>query len=179
MNKRIVAAVGGTALAVALALAGCSSGSGGMDGYGSTPATGASAAPASGAPVSSVALKTGNTSLGTIVVDGKGMTVYIFDKDTQNAGKSSCTGACAGQWPAVETTAATPPVQGVTGTVGTINGANGAKRVTVDGWPLYTYAGDSAAGEVNGQGVGGVWWAVSPSGAKIGSMGGGDSGYSK
>lgn len=159
------------AAAVALlALAGCSSGgAGGSGSDGSTPATSASPAPASGGSDSSAVLTTATTSLGTVVVDGKGLTVYVFDKDTQNSGASSCSGACAGQWPAVEADSATPDVTGVTGTVGTIAGVNGKMQVTLDGWPLYTYVGDSSAGDTTGQGVGGIWWVVTPGGAKIGA----------
>ena len=157
MNKRFLVTAGAAAVAL-LALAGCSSGTGG--GEASSTSSSATAAP-SGSD-SAAALKTADTSLGTVVVDGTGLTVYVFDKDTQNSGKSSCSGACVAQWPAVESDSATPSVQGVTGTVGTITGVDGKQQVTLDGWPLYTFAGDSSAGDVTGQGVGGIWWAVSP-----------------
>jgi predicted lipoprotein with Yx(FWY)xxD motif len=61
----------------------------------------------------------------------------------------------------------------VTGTVATITGANGAKQVTLNGLPLYTFAGDSAAGDVTGQGVGKIWWVVGADGTKITSSAGG------
>ena len=62
----------------------------------------------------------------------------------------------------------TPEVEGVTGEVGTITGVDGSMQLTLDGWPLYTFAGDSAEGDTNGQGVNGVWWVLSPAGEKIG-----------
>ncbi len=182
MRTRITALLAATAAAAALALAGCSSGGAGTSGYGmSGSTTGSTSTPASGTAATAV-LATGNTSLGTVVVDGKGLTVYVFDKDTQDAGTSSCSGACAAQWPAVETDSAKPAVTGVSGTVGTITGVDGGTQVTLDGWPLYTFAGDSSAGDTTGQGVGGIWWAVSPDGMRIGAAattGGDGSGYSK
>jgi predicted lipoprotein with Yx(FWY)xxD motif len=101
------------------------------------------------------------------------MTVYFFDKDKPNSGTSVCTGACAATWPAVTTTSAKPSVKGVTGTVGTITDPEGSKQITIDGRPIYTFAGDSAAGQVNGQGVQGIWFVVSPSGTEITSKAGG------
>jgi hypothetical protein len=74
-------------------------------------------------------------------------------------------------------------------TFGTITGSNGAVQATYDGHPLYTYVGDSAPGQINGNGKnvsGGLWWAMTPSGAKLGgaapkpsssSSGGGGYGY--
>ncbi|MDQ1583041.1 MAG: hypothetical protein QOF36_1095 [Microbacteriaceae bacterium] len=148
------------------ALAGCSGSPGGSPGATTAPTSPPSTS-ASGD------LATNTSSLGTIVVDGKGMTVYVFDKDTANSGKSACAGACAGQWPAVTTTSAKPTVTGVTGTVATITGSDGEKQVTLNGLPLYTFAGDSAAGDVKGQGVGKIWWAVKPDGSKITTSAGG------
>jgi predicted lipoprotein with Yx(FWY)xxD motif len=113
-------------------------------------------------------LSTASTGLGTIVVDGNGMTVYAYDADTQGTTTSACTGDCASAWPAVEVTGSgTPKVSGVTGTVGTIAAPDGGKQLTLNGWPLYTYAGDHAAGQTNGEGLGGVWWVMSPSGTKV------------
>jgi len=112
------------------------------------------------------ALSTASSSLGMVVVDGSGMTVYVFDKDTANSGKSACEGGCAATWPAVTTTG-TPTATGVTGTLGTITLPDGTMQVTLNGLPLYHYSGDSAAGNVNGQGIGGIWWVVGPNGVKI------------
>lgn len=111
-------------------------------------------------------IATASTSLGTVVVDGKGMTAYFYDQDVKGSGKSTCTGGCASAWPAIESDAATPAVSGVTGTVGTITGVDGKLQVTVDGRPIYTYAADTKAGDVTGQGVGGVWYAVNPDGSE-------------
>jgi len=120
---------------------------------------------------SGTTLTTADTDLGEIVVDGEGMTVYMYDSDTQGSGTSTCEGQCATNWPAVTTESDEPEVEGVTGEVGTITGVDGSTQVTLNGWPLYYYAGDSAAGDVNGQGVGDVWWVLTPAGEKIGAVG--------
>jgi predicted lipoprotein with Yx(FWY)xxD motif len=186
MNRRIGIVLGAAAVTL-LALAGCSSGGSGGGAYGGSSPSPSSSASSSGSS-SGPALSTATTSLGTVLVDGRGLTVYVFDKDTKGATTSACSGACASQWPAVDATSATPKVDGVTGTVGTITGVDGKLQVTVNGWPLYTFAGDSSAGDVTGQGVGGLWWVVGPDGNKMGAASGsgstsgsttGSSGYSK
>ncbi|GAA3865233.1 hypothetical protein GCM10022381_06240 [Leifsonia kafniensis] len=174
MNIKFRGALVVGALAV-LALAGCAQ-SGGAGGYGAPPTSSSgsssSGSSSSGSPstvmpgASAAALTTASSSLGMIVVDGTGMTVYVFDNDTANSGKSACEGNCAASWPAVTTTG-TPTAEGVTGTLGTITLPDGAKQVTLNGLPLYRYAPDTAAGDVKGQGVGGIWWVVGPDGAKI------------
>lgn len=160
-----------------LALAGCSDDNGNGDG-GSTAAPSAPApspspseAPSETAPAAAAELGVATSDLGEIVVDGQGMTVYMFTNDTQGSGSSVCTDQCAAAWPAVHAAAATPSVEGVTGEVGTITGVDGELQVTLNGWPLYTYAQDQAPGDVTGQGVGSVWYVISPAGEPI--MGGG------
>ena len=113
-------------------------------------------------------LSTADSSLGTIVVDGKGMTAYYFTKDTKDSGVSACSGDCAAAWPAIVSTSDTPIVDGVTGTVGTIPTADGGKQITINGMPIYTFAQDMAAGDVNGQGANGVWCVIAPDGTMIG-----------
>jgi predicted lipoprotein with Yx(FWY)xxD motif len=142
-----------------LALAGCGSSYGG----GSAASTSSS----SSASSSNAALKTAQTDLGKVVVDADGRTVYVFDKDTAGSGNSACTGACLAKWPPVQATSATPTGSGVTGQLGTIKRDDGTEQVTLAGMPLYLYTGDSHAGDVTGQAVGGVWWVVSPDGKKV------------
>jgi predicted lipoprotein with Yx(FWY)xxD motif len=138
-----------------LALAGC----------GSTTDEGGSASDSGSPSRTDAVLGTSDTDLGEIVVAGSGRTVYVFDKDTD--GTSACSGACAENWPAVAADTAEPTVDGVTADVGTISRDDGTMQVTLDGMPLYTYAGDSDAGDVSGQGVQGVWWVVAADGAKV------------
>jgi predicted lipoprotein with Yx(FWY)xxD motif len=164
MKIRSVLAITGTAVA-ALALAACTS---------ATPSGGSASSESTAPPVAAATLSTNSSPLGTIVVDGTGMTAYVFDEDHAGETASACTGACAAAWPAITTTATTPTVSGVTGTVGTITTAGGAHQVTLDGLPLYTYAADRAKGDTNGQGVGGTWWVVGADGAKIGHDAGDD-----
>lgn len=149
------------AAAGALVLAGCGGGGGTAS---NSSGSGTSTA---GAANSVAVLKTFGSPLGAIVVDGKGMTVYAFDKDTPDSSTSACTGQCASLWPAVTTASATPSVQGVTGQVGTAPTAAGGKQVTLDGHRLYTYSGDSASGQLNGQGYMNIWWVISPAGSEI------------
>ncbi|GAB3794409.1 hypothetical protein GCM10028798_00990 [Humibacter antri] len=168
MRRTIAPALAAAAIAV-FALAGCASG-GSPAGYSAGSSHSASAPPSTaqaGNAATSNDLSTASTALGTVVVDGKGLTVYVFDNDTAGSGKSSCTGACLGLWPPVTTGSASPSASGVTGKLGTIVAANGKHQVTLNGSPLYTYSGDRAKGDVTGQGVQGIWWAVSPSGDKI------------
>ena len=150
---------GAVALAL-LALAGCGSST---YGGGSSAASGSSA----GAASADVVLKAAGTDLGKVVVDSGGRTVYVFDKDVPDAGTSACTAACLAKWPPVTAPAGKLTADGVTGKIATITRDDGSKQVTLGGMPLYLYSGDSQAGDVTGQAVGGIWWAVSPDGAKI------------
>jgi predicted lipoprotein with Yx(FWY)xxD motif len=127
------------------------------------------AAPASSSPTPSAppALSTAGTSLGTVVVNGKGMTVYVFDADAAGATKSACTGGCMAHWPAVDSDSATPTVAGVTGTVATIMGNDGKLQVTLNGHPLYTWFEDKNPGDTTGQGLDKIWWVVGANGTKI------------
>jgi predicted lipoprotein with Yx(FWY)xxD motif len=102
-----------------------------------------------------------HATLGKIVVDGAGYTLYLWDRDTSST--SGCTGGCAGTWPAATVPAgtATPiPAEGVTGSLATSTHPDGATQLTLDGKPLYRYAADAAPGEAKGDGVGGTWHAV-------------------
>ena len=154
-----------TVLAVgALVLTGCGGDDSGED-AGSAGATSESAATSSAAE--DAVLATAESTLGTIVVDAEGMTVYMFDKDTQGSGESSCTGGCLEAWPPVIADSDSPAVDGVTGDVATITRDDGTVQVTLDGWPLYYWQNDKAAGDVTGQGVQDVWWVLAPDGSKI------------
>ena len=112
-------------------------------------------------------LMVADSELGEIVVDAEGMTVYMFDNDTQGADESTCEGQCATNWPAVTTEGDPVAGDGVTGELGTITGVDGSTQVTLNGWPLYYFAGDAAAGDVAGQGVNDVWWVLSPDGERM------------
>lgn len=108
-----------------------------------------------------------NATLGKILVDAKGMTLYLFDKDEKD--KSNCSGDCLKNWPAltVKDEKAAMAAKEITATLGTITRDDGAYQVTVNGMPVYYYAKDKAAGDTVGQGVGDVWWVLGPDGNKI------------
>ena len=104
--------------------------------------------------------------MGEVVQDGDGRTLYRFDKDTPDPAKSNCEGQCAVTWPPVLTDGK-PQLQGVDpALVSTVKRADGTEQVTLDGWPLYTYAKDEAPGQWKGQGVGGTWFVVQPDGKR-------------
>ncbi|SDJ46307.1 SCO0930 family lipoprotein [Streptomyces indicus] len=107
--------------------------------------------------------------LGEIVIDKNGMTVYRFKKDSAWPMKSACTGDCLANWPVVEPVDKNDTEGILKKGFVTFNRPDGLKQQTIDCWPLYTYAGDSAPGDTNGQGVGGTWYAVSPEGKLVGA----------
>ena len=95
------------------------------------------------------------TSVGPVLADAKGLTLYWYSKDTRMS--SACTGSCATAWPPL--TGKPEAAMGVrlVGKFGTITRANGVQQATYKGHPLYLYAGDMAPGQVKGNGLGGVW----------------------
>ena len=159
--------VAGAIAAAACLLTACSGGS-----ATSAPTTADSNRPAapvatsSGSGLDAALRATTNSSLGAIVVDGAGRTLYRFDKDSASPPASNCEGACEKLWPPV-LVGTQISLTGVNrALLGTIKRADGTVQLTLHGWPLYRYAGDSAPGDVNGEGVGGVWFAARPTGAK-------------
>jgi predicted lipoprotein with Yx(FWY)xxD motif len=113
------------------------------------------AAPAS----ASAGLKTTVIGGTTVLTDARGFTLYSFAPDTPASSK--CYGNCAAYWPPVTGTAAASP--GLPGTIGTITRTGGARQLTYNGHPLYTYIGDSAPGQANGNNLnlnGGLWHEV-------------------
>jgi predicted lipoprotein with Yx(FWY)xxD motif len=139
-----------------------------------TPSAVPAAAPAPAAPAKPAgpALTASPTdALGTVVVDGTGYTLYRFDKDKPKPSKSNCNGSCATQWPPVVVASAADAkavqLDGVdAAAVSTVKRADGKLQLTIGGWPVYRYSGDKAAGDTTGQGVGKVWFAVTPAGKK-------------
>jgi predicted lipoprotein with Yx(FWY)xxD motif len=151
--------------ALALVAAACSGGGASSSGgglYGAGPAT------SSGASMAA-AVDLRGSSLGQILVDGQGRTLYLFEADT--AGTSNCHGACTSAWPPYLSGGAPKAGAGVAaGLLGTIRGDDGGAQVTYHGHPLYYYAGDSEPGDTTGQGLnqfGARWYVVAPSGDKI------------
>ena len=131
----------------------------GMDASAATP-TGAAAA-------SDVVIKVAtDPKLGKILVDGKGMTLYMFTKDTANV--SNCTANCLVLWPPFLTKSNAKAGDGVDASlIGTAKMADGSMIVTYNKMPLYYWASDSKAGDATGQDVGKVWYVVAPGGKAI------------
>ncbi|WP_410629686.1 SCO0930 family lipoprotein [Amycolatopsis sp. cmx-4-83] len=107
-------------------------------------------------------------SVGQVLTDQNGMTLYRFDKDTAKPPKSNCDGDCAKAWPPMLATGDVQ-VQGVDkNLVGKVTRSDGTEQITVGGWALYRYAKDTKAGDATGQGVGGAWYASNAKGGKAG-----------
>jgi predicted lipoprotein with Yx(FWY)xxD motif len=100
---------------------------------------------------------TSNPTLGQILVDGKGMTLYTYTKDTKD--NSTCYEACAANWPPLLTTD-TPKIVSalVNDNFGVITRTNGDKQITYKGMPLYYWIKDTKSGDATGENVGGVWF---------------------
>jgi predicted lipoprotein with Yx(FWY)xxD motif len=128
-----------------------------------------SAAPSSGGgnkshPAASAAgLKTAKIGGTTVLTNAQGFTLYSFAPDTPT--QSNCNGACAQSWPPVKGPATAPAVKG---TFSTIKRSDGATQASFNGHPLYTFTGDTAPGQANGNGVnafGGLWHDIVTSGS--------------
>ncbi|MFE0460653.1 hypothetical protein ACFW1A_15540 [Kitasatospora sp. NPDC058965] len=166
----MLAASGAAVLAFATACG--SSGHPAPAGSAAPPASSApaSSAPASPAPAGTTLKVTTDPTLGQIVTDSNGFTLYRFDHDTTNPPTSHCTDSCASLWPAAPAPAGTPTGSGVTGTIGTITRADGTKQLTLNGSPLYRYMPDTKPGDTKGQAFMGIWWAVTPAGDKAAAV---------
>lgn len=161
--------LGATLAAAAMVMAACSNGSssaGAAGAYGGGSTSTSSAGGATAATVGTADVG----QLGTVLVDGTGRTLYIFNNDTGTS--STCSGDCAATWPALVTSGAASAGMGVkSAMLGTTTRDDGTTQVTYAGHPVYLYSGDTAAGDANGQGVGGVWFAVTAAGTPAGAMG--------
>jgi predicted lipoprotein with Yx(FWY)xxD motif len=102
----------------------------------------------------------GSSSLGPIVIDTAGRTLYRFDKDTPGSGSSACNGACATAWPPDLVTGQPTLGSGLTGTAGVVTRTDGTHQITFEGHPLYRFAGDQKPGDTTGDGFGGIWHVV-------------------
>lgn len=193
MHHRHTVAVAALFGGLAMGAAACGSGSSSDAGSLGTASPGSSISPASSASTASstastaaaagataasspagAAVKVASTSLGPVVVDAEGRTLYLFTPDTGLT--STCSGGCASAWPP-----AAGPVtagDGVTGALGVTTRADGTQQATLAGHPLYRYAGDAAPGDVTGQGLNGKWYVVDGSGKAVtSSPSGAASGY--
>ncbi|MFC9493539.1 hypothetical protein [Streptomyces sp. NPDC056982] len=156
IHTRVVSAAA-IMLAVAAQATACSSGD-------SSKTTGASA-PASPDAAAGAVSTSSSPTLGTIIVNEAGRTLYVFDKDTTSPAMSNCYADCAAKWPAVP---ATLNVKGIDPSLlGSVTRKDGTKQLTIKNHPVYLFAGDQAAGDTKGQALKGVWYALTPQGSEI------------
>jgi predicted lipoprotein with Yx(FWY)xxD motif len=162
-NPGWAGAAAGTALiAVALTVTACGTGSaGGAYGNQTTQAaTPAAPASSSGTSVMTTALKTEATRAGMVLASSHGLTLYYYSEDKPGSGKSVCTGGCATAWPPLAAPVKAPAGVRLPGRLGVITRPNGVKQVTLNGYPLYFYAGDKAPGQAKGNGIEGYWHVI-------------------
>jgi predicted lipoprotein with Yx(FWY)xxD motif len=169
MRRYVLAAM----IALPLVLAACSNPSSStVPGGGSTSSAPTTANSTSSAPAAGT-VNVAQNDLGMILTNADGRTLYLFEQDTGTT--SSCTGGCATTWPALTASGTPTAGQGVNEA---LLDTNGDGQVTYAGHPLYIYSGDSAPGDTNGEGISGLWFAVSTAGDKVeASAGGGGPGY--
>jgi predicted lipoprotein with Yx(FWY)xxD motif len=128
-----------------------------------TAAATTTTAASSGSASVSLATVGGN---GQVLVDAKGMSLYMFTKDS--AGTSACSAACATNWPPAVATGTPTAGAGLDASkLSTITRDDGTMQLAYNGHPLYTFAADSAAGQASGQGVSGVWYLVNAAGDQV------------
>ena len=133
----------------------------------------ASATPVPPTPMSAPAMPSGpaavnvaqNSSLGSFLVDSKGMTLYLFTKDSPKT--SNCYSSCASYWPPLLTSGAPVAGTGLSASMlGTTKRTDGTTQVTYNGWPLYYYVSDKAPGDTTGENVQGTWFVITPAGVQ-------------
>ena len=175
-SKSVLRMTGVLVIALALLAGACGkkdeSGSGGT----TTTTTGTTSGTTTGGGSGSTVEAKSVGSLGMVLVDSRGLTLYHLTGET--ASKFTCTGGCVDAWPPLEASGTPSGGSGATGTISTAMRPDGISQVTYDGLPLYTFSGDSKPGDANGQGVQGAWFAVTPDGkdAGAGSGSGGTTG---
>ena len=163
--------IAGTVLALGV-FAGCSaSGAGTSDPYAPAAASSTQAttqptpqSTTSQTAASAPTLRMADTALGSVLVDGKGMTLYLFTKDSPNT--STCTGGCLAAWPAL--LGVPTPGAGVDDSkLGSFTRGDGSVQATYNGWPLYFWAKDTKPGDTTGQNVQSVWFVISRDGNPV------------
>jgi predicted lipoprotein with Yx(FWY)xxD motif len=151
---------GAALVVVALSVVGCGSGGG----------NNASAqAPPKAADGKSATVGIANESVGEVLVDSRGRTLYVFERDAGS--KSACTGACSAQWPPLLASGKPTVGVGANPSLAAISARlDGTTQVTYNGHPVYLFSGDQKPGDTNGQAVnafGGLWYVISASGAPV------------
>jgi predicted lipoprotein with Yx(FWY)xxD motif len=148
--------------AVALVVAGCGGGS-------SNSTASPSATPPKLSNGRSATVGVANDGVGRVLVNSKGLTIYLFKKDAGT--KSACFGDCASNWPPVRVSGKPTAGSGVKASLlGTTKRSDGKPQATYNGHPLYLFQGDQNPGDTNGQAItafGAAWYALSPAGNQV------------
>jgi predicted lipoprotein with Yx(FWY)xxD motif len=153
-------------LVVPLALLAAACGSSSSSSSNSTPAATSTTGAQPG--INRIATQRVPEGIGAVLVSGEGRTLYVFLPE--KGGKVKCVGGCASLWPPLllprgGKPATTSPVHPAL--IGTVANPSGGSIITYAGWPLHTYASDTTHGSYKGQGYGGQWYMISPSGTII------------
>ncbi|MFL5796629.1 MAG: hypothetical protein ACJ77A_01695 [Actinomycetota bacterium] len=167
---RALRMVGTAAVVLALVATACGKSGGAGSGGGLATTPGGGATTAGGSSVATVEAKNVG-GLGTVLVDSRGFTLYRLTGETSS--NIQCSGSCTTTWPPLKASGTPEAGSGATGTVATVKRPDGITQVTYDGVPLYTFAGDSGPGQSNGEGIEGVWFAVTAAGQSANGGGGG------
>jgi predicted lipoprotein with Yx(FWY)xxD motif len=150
MTRRPIAAQVAASLCAVLFLVACAAG-----GSNSSPSA-----------AGGVAVVLANSSAGEHLAGPNGHALYVFKTDSANT--STCTDTCAQNWPPLTVAAGTTPsATGVAAHLGTITRSDGSLQVTANGMPLYYFAGDASATDINGQGKNGVWFLAATDGSPL------------
>ena len=113
-------------------------------------------------------IEVADASLGEILADADGNTLYMFVPDEEQNGEPTCYDDCAEAWPALEAEGEVVAGEGLDQSLlGSVERTDGATQVTYNDLPLYFFSGDEAAGDTNGQGLMDVWYVVSPEGEPV------------
>jgi predicted lipoprotein with Yx(FWY)xxD motif len=158
-------AFGVASLSLAMVLTACA----GADDESAEPAASMAASEAaapSEAAAGDAAVLVADSDLGEILTDADGNVIYFFANDAEGE-PSTCEGDCFANWPPVPAEGTPTAGEGVDAELGTTEATDGTTMLTVNGYPAYYFAGDEAAGDTNGQGVGEVWWVFGPDGEPI------------
>ena len=164
MSSRLLTKTRVVVLLAALVLFGAACGSGASTASPTTSGASSSASSAAKAAVST----TSSAAFGTILTDANGMTLYFFDNDKPVKPQSACTGDCAVTWPLVLASEGSTVGAGLDqAKLSQVTRPDGKVQLTYNSWPLYRFAGDTAPGQTNGQGIGGIWHVVGTDGKPI------------
>jgi predicted lipoprotein with Yx(FWY)xxD motif len=165
MRSRLLSFAPITGTAFVLVLAACQGPAGAGSSSGSASESASASASSSQAAGTTYSVTVAHTSAGDALVGTDGKTLYFFAKDTN--GTSACNSGCVGTWPPLTLAAGQTAKGGAGVTAGwlsTLMRSDGSTQVTYNGHPLYFYAGDTAAGQANGQGKLGIWFIATANG---------------